>query len=226
LQVPNESLSLLTRKGYKEQEAKRALRMNDHNVDHALKFLVKEKEKKGRKMIEDTRRREEFIEQQRYGMTPLKKAVELHGLKDLVSVGFEKVLAAEALRRNENDIEGAIKDLTNSETNRIIQLDIDSREKRKRSQVAHAALEEIVSMGLERSRVLEAVRASSNLDSLNLFDEEVPLINDNVDALDLEMETDIVSFLSEDALSDYDFDVTEEIEAIKEYLGLLAFKGK
>lgn len=161
LQIPDESISLLMSMGYSEREAKRALRMSNQQIEMAIDFLVDEKEKRERKREEDLRRRDEIMEQKRYGTTPLKKAVDLQRLNELVSVGFEKELAAEALRRNENDTEKALDDLTNPETNSVIQADIESRKVKRRRRTENTAIEEFVSMGFERSRVVEAVRANS-----------------------------------------------------------------
>ncbi|KAG5559499.1 hypothetical protein RHGRI_009134 [Rhododendron griersonianum] len=128
LQVPDEALSLLMSMGYKEHNAKRALRMSNQDVESAVGFIVEEKEKKAQKQEEDIQRRNEIMEQKRYGMTPLRKPVDLQRLNELVSIGFEKDLAAEALRRNENDTQKALDDLTNPESNSAIQVIITSVE--------------------------------------------------------------------------------------------------
>ncbi|XAR66832.1 hypothetical protein NMG60_11013181 [Bertholletia excelsa] len=158
LQVPDEALSLLMSMGYKEHDAKRALRMSNQDVESAVDFLLEEKAKKAQKREEDIRRRNEIMEQKRYGMTPLKKPVDLLRLGELVSIGFEKELAAEALRRNENDTQKALDDLTNPESNSSIQLDIDSRKRRRLRQASDAAIEELISMGFPRAAVVAAVR--------------------------------------------------------------------
>uniref|UniRef100_A0A5B7BXS4 Putative NEDD8 ultimate buster 1 n=1 Tax=Davidia involucrata TaxID=16924 RepID=A0A5B7BXS4_DAVIN len=158
LQVPDEALSLLMSMGYKERDAKRALRMSNQDVESAVDFLVEEKSKRVQKREEDIRRRNEITEQKRYGMTPLRKAVDLERLNELVSIGFEKELAAEALRRNENDTQKALDDLTNPESNSAIQHDIESRKKKRLRQTADAAIEVLVSMGFPRATVVAAVR--------------------------------------------------------------------
>lgn len=158
LQVPDEALSLLMSMGYKERNSKRALRMSNQQIDRAIDFLVEEKAKKEKKREEDIQRRNEIMEQKRYGMTPLRKAVDLQSLHMLVSIGFEKELAAEALRRNENDTQKALDDLTNPETNSAIQLDIESRKRKRQRQANEAAIEELISMGFERSEVVTAVQ--------------------------------------------------------------------
>lgn len=47
--------------GYKEQDAKRALRMNNQVVENAVDFLVEEREKKARKRVDDLKRQKEIM---------------------------------------------------------------------------------------------------------------------------------------------------------------------
>ncbi|XP_059637852.1 uncharacterized protein LOC132279826 [Cornus florida] len=159
LQVPDEALSLLMSMGYKEHDAKKAMRISNQDVESAIDFLVEEKTKKAQKREDDIRRRNEIMEQKRYGKTQLGKAVDLQRLNELVSIGFEKELAAEALRRNENDNQKALDELTNPESNSAIQLYIESRKRKRLHQAADAAIEELVSMGFPRETVVAAVRA-------------------------------------------------------------------
>ncbi|KAJ0090157.1 hypothetical protein Patl1_13955 [Pistacia atlantica] len=137
LQVPDEALSLVISMGFSEHDAKRALRISNQDVGQ---------------------------EQKKYGVTPLKKAVDLQNLKELVSIGFEKELACQALRRNENDTQKALDDLTNPETNSALQVHIESRKRKRRRQAADATIEQLVSMGFERSKVVEACQDGSNFD--------------------------------------------------------------
>ncbi|KAH6779292.1 ubiquitin-associated domain-containing protein [Perilla frutescens var. hirtella] len=157
LQVPDESLSFFMSMGYKEREAKRALRMNNLDVGTALDFLVEEKAKRAQKREEDLRRQKEILEQKKYGTTPLRKAVNLEKLNELVSIGFQKELAAEALRRNENDTQKALDDLTNPETNAVLQNEIISRKRKRLREKAKSASENLVSMGFERASVEAAL---------------------------------------------------------------------
>lgn len=166
LQVPDEALSLVMSMGFFERDAKRALRMNNQDVGSAIDFLVEEKAKKLQKKEEDIQRRNEIKEQKRYGMTPLKKAVDLERLKELVSIGFEKELAAEALRKNENDTQKALDDLTNPEINSALQDNIKSRKRKKQKQEKDSAIEEVVRMGFERSRVVTAFEAGGTIEQV------------------------------------------------------------
>ncbi|KAG9453013.1 hypothetical protein H6P81_005917 [Aristolochia fimbriata] len=170
LQVLDEALSLLMSMGYKERAAKRALRMTNQNVESAVAFLVEEKEREAQRHEEDLKQRKEIMEQKKYGMTPMKKAVNLQRLNELVSIGFEKSLAAEALRRNENDTQKALDDLTNTETNSKIQVYIDSKKRNRQRKALDAAIEEFISVGFERSQVVTALQASETKEeALNLL---------------------------------------------------------
>ncbi|KAK4854139.1 hypothetical protein QYF36_019487 [Acer negundo] len=166
LQVPDESLSLVMSMGFKEQDAKRALRISNQDVGIAIDFLVEEKAKRAQKREDNNRRRREIAEQKQYGMTPLKKAVDFQRLKALVSIGYEKELAAEALRRNENDTEKALDDLTNPESNSSIQLEIESRKRKRHQKSTNVNIEQLVSMGFERSAVVEASRAGGSIEQI------------------------------------------------------------
>lgn len=61
LQVPDELLSLLMSMGYKQNDAKRALRMSGQDVGSAVELLVDLKEKKMRKREDDRRRQHEIM---------------------------------------------------------------------------------------------------------------------------------------------------------------------
>ncbi|XP_039169038.1 uncharacterized protein LOC120293522 [Eucalyptus grandis] len=60
LQVPDESLSLVMSMGFKECNARRALRMTNQDVGSAVDFLIEEKAKKLQKREGDIKRRKEL----------------------------------------------------------------------------------------------------------------------------------------------------------------------
>ncbi|VFQ87988.1 unnamed protein product [Cuscuta campestris] len=126
--------------------------MNNQDVQSAVNFLIEEKEKNKRKKEENLTRQRDLLEQR------LKKPVNLHYLNELVLVGFEKGLAAEALRRNENDMQKALDDLTNPQTNSAIQQYIESNKKKRLRNAQNAAIEQIAAMGFPRESVIAAVR--------------------------------------------------------------------
>ncbi|KAG4133574.1 hypothetical protein ERO13_D08G101600v2 [Gossypium hirsutum] len=250
LQVPDEALSHVMSMGFKERDARRALRLNNQDIGRAVDFLFEEKAKRKQKREDDIQHKIEIMELKQYGVTPLKKAVNVEKLKELVAIGFEKKLAAEALRRNENDFQKALDDLTNPETNSAIQLDIESRKRKREQRAVNARIEELVSMGFDRSRVVAVVQAGETMEQTmsRLLPEVDPLLafdanssgnpaseasNLNPDSVegpltadeerDVEMEDELARDIGKaDALSDYDIEVTKEGEAIQEYLALLA----
>ncbi|PNX88164.1 NEDD8 ultimate buster 1-like protein [Trifolium pratense] len=88
---------------------------------------------------------------------------ELWGISEL---RFEKELAAEALRRNENDTQKALDDLTNPETNSDLQVKIESRKMKRQKKAKDSAIEKVVQMGFERSRVVAAFEEGGNLEEV------------------------------------------------------------
>lgn len=58
--MSDESLSLVMSMGFKEQDAKRSLRICNQDVGSAIDFLVEEKEKRAREREEDEQRRREI----------------------------------------------------------------------------------------------------------------------------------------------------------------------
>lgn len=261
LQVPDEALSLLMNMGYKEKSAKRALRMSGQDIQNAVGFLVEQRAKKTRRYEENIQRQHEILEQKKYGTTPQKKAVAIQRLNELVSIGFERDLAAEALRLNENDTQLALDLLTDPDKNSALQHTIESR--KAKAQRFSADVEELVSMGHNRAAVMDALRTLTKEEALRQLGQ--PLPNDgnplSVDAAtegtlgaaaaddddaaaaaaaaaadadasaaaaespendrDEEMENEIARELTQDAMADYDIEVSKEGDAIAEYLSLL-----
>lgn len=59
--MPDEALSLLMSMGYKQHDAKKALRMNGQDVESAVGFLIEEKARKAQKREDDIRRKLEIM---------------------------------------------------------------------------------------------------------------------------------------------------------------------
>ncbi|WOK91620.1 hypothetical protein Cni_G00311 [Canna indica] len=171
LQIPDEALSLLLGMGYKENAAKRALRMTGQDIQSAVDFLVEERARKIRRKEENIQRQAEILEQQEYGATPKNKPIDLQQLNELVSIGFERDLAAEALRVNENDAQMALDLLTDPEKNCALQSQLEKRNKSRALKQTEADIEELVSMGYDRSSVVDAIQRSNTIDeALDLLD--------------------------------------------------------
>ncbi|KAM7265759.1 hypothetical protein ACFE04_003442 [Oxalis oulophora] len=166
LEVTDESLTLVMSMGFREHEAKRGLRMSNQDVGNAVNFLVEEREKQALREQEDIQKRDEITEQKSYGVTPLKKAVDMKKVNYFFSIGFEKELAAEALRRNENHTQNALDDLTNPETNSTIQLHLETRKRKREQKATDKTVDKLVSMGFERDRAIEAVAVGGSFEEM------------------------------------------------------------
>ncbi|CAN6236431.1 unnamed protein product [Urochloa humidicola] len=292
LQVPDEAISMLMDMGYEARSAKRALKMTGYDIQSSVDLLCEEREKKIRRREEDRERQREIMEQMRYGRTPMNKAVDLQKLKGLTTIGFEKYLAAEALRINENDAEKALDLLTNPEQNCILQSKIQAKRSRASrgigagSSSLRAAAARTVPINSSQAFVSapphvdgnapphagdgnapEGNDADGNLPEGNnedgnlpegndedgnplegndaqLLESEEAMINEEtanedvvmtdevavddehsnsnpVPARDVSMESELAHDLTGDALDDYDIDVSDEGQAIAEYLSLL-----
>ncbi|CAL5070354.1 unnamed protein product [Urochloa decumbens] len=301
LQVPDEAISMLMDMGYEARSAKRALKMTGYDIQSSVDLLCEEREKKIRRREEDRERQREILEQMRYGRTPMNKAVDLQKLKGLTTIGFEKYLAAEALRINENDAEKALDLLTNPEQNCILQSKIQAKRSRASrgigagSSSSRAAAARTAPINNAQASVSapqhaadgnappltgdgnapplagdvnapplagdgnapEGNDADGNLPEGNdadgnplegndaqLLDSEEAMINEEtenedvamtdevavddehsnsnpVPARDVSMESELAHDLTGDALDDYDIDVSDEGQAIAEYLSLL-----
>ncbi|RRT55481.1 hypothetical protein B296_00032323 [Ensete ventricosum] len=223
--------------GYKENAAKRALRMTGQDVQSAVHFLVEEQARKILRKQENIQRQAEILYRHLSDCSPVSRIMACTLIVNLFC-SFERDLAAEALRVNDNDVQKALDLLTNPERNCALQvLDI----------------EELVSLGYNRSSVVDAVqRSHTKEDALELLvgtnskDSQHATINHpkddqgpstaltNDDKMDLGeehkysrdevMEDELAKELTGDPLADYDMEVMKEGEAIAEYLALLDSK--
>ncbi|CAN6449935.1 unnamed protein product [Victoria cruziana] len=121
-QVSDEGLTKLMNLGYQRRAAKRALIICGQDIENAANFLIEERTKRARRMEADRQRIEDTREQKSYGLTPKGKLVSAESLTVLTSLGIEKRIAAEALRRAENDVQRALDDVTNPDTHCDIQV--------------------------------------------------------------------------------------------------------
>ncbi|XP_010413737.1 PREDICTED: NEDD8 ultimate buster 1-like isoform X2 [Camelina sativa] len=166
LQIPDETLSLVMGMGFQEKDAKRALRLNNQDIASSVDFLIEERAKRAQKREEDLQRQKEINEQKRYGVTPMKKAVDMQMLNRLNSIGYARDLAAESLRRNENDFQQALDTLTNPKVNSSIQAYIESRKRKRQEQLVGISVDELVTMGFERGRATSALQAGGNREDI------------------------------------------------------------
>lgn len=59
--MSDEALSLVMSMGFKEHDAKRALRISSQDVGSAIDFLIEEKAKREQQMQDNIRRRDEIM---------------------------------------------------------------------------------------------------------------------------------------------------------------------
>ncbi|KAG2298053.1 hypothetical protein Bca4012_009262 [Brassica carinata] len=157
LQIPDETLSVVMGMGFQEKDAKRALRLNNKDIATSVNFLIEERAKRAQKHKDDLQRQKEILEQKTYGVTPMNKAVDMQMLDRLVLIGYARDLAAESLRRHENDFQKALDALTSPEVNSSIQVYIESRKRKRQEQHVGITVDELVSMGFERGQATSAL---------------------------------------------------------------------
>ncbi|ESQ50280.1 hypothetical protein EUTSA_v10001944mg [Eutrema salsugineum] len=166
LQIPDETLSLVMGMGFQEKDAKRALRLNNQDIASSVDFLIEKRAKRVQKLKDNHQRQKEILEQKTYGVTPMKKAVDMQMLDRLVSIGYARDLAAESLRRNENDFQKALDGLTNPEVNCSIQVYIESRKRKRQEKLVGITVDELVSMGFERGQATSALEAGGDREDI------------------------------------------------------------
>ncbi|CAM6119310.1 unnamed protein product [Calypogeia fissa] len=158
LQVSDEAVAQLAAMGFAAVESRRALRMCGQDVHRAIEFTMEEKRKKQEQREKDRRVRRELREQRRFGKTPRGKVVDMTKLNELASIGYERSVAAEALRQCENDFQRALDVVSNPAAYAALQVSLEARPPRR--QVDDAALTTLLSMGFDRERAIQALQRS------------------------------------------------------------------
>ncbi|KAF2583570.1 hypothetical protein F2Q68_00003588 [Brassica cretica] len=166
LQIPDETLSVVMGMGFHEKDAKRALRLNNKDIATSVDFLIEERAKRAQKHKDDLQRQKEIFEQKTYGVTPMNKAVDMQMLDRLVLIGYARDLAAESLRRHENDFQKALDALTSPEVNSSIQVYIESRKRKRQEQQVGITVDELVSMGFERGQATSALEVGGKREDI------------------------------------------------------------
>ncbi|KAF3548441.1 hypothetical protein DY000_02005172 [Brassica cretica] len=166
LQIPDETLSVVMGMGFHEKDAKRALRLNNKDIATSVDFLIEERAKIAQKHKDDLQRQKEIFEQKTYGVTPMNKAVDMQMLDRLVLIGYARDLAAESLRRHENDFQKALDALTSPEVNSSIQVYIESRKRKRQEQQVGITVDELVSMGFERGQATSALEVGGKREDI------------------------------------------------------------
>lgn len=250
LQVSDEALALLAGMGFSLKESKRALRVSEQNVSSAIEFVMEERRKKNEKREEDRHHQQQRRQQKQYGMTPDGKPVDLAKLEEIVSIGYENILAAEALRQSENNIQAALDILTDPSRNTDLQSTLLHTKQRRRKRLDEGTLEELIAMGFQRDQAIQALQNSEDkshaLDQLlqgnvattdartsgegssnslltdkDTAEQPTTPVETLLENRDSEMEEEIIMNITGDPLAEYDIEVQKEGEAILEYLKML-----
>jgi len=111
LQVPDAPLAMLQEMGFTPSEARRALRFSGGDMDGALTFVSQQREAvqaRRQRNRTDAAWREE---RKKYGRTGKGQYVERDMLQRLTDMGYDKVVAAEALRSLDNAFNAALETL-------------------------------------------------------------------------------------------------------------------
>ncbi|KAG8043707.1 hypothetical protein GUJ93_ZPchr0458g22754 [Zizania palustris] len=225
LQVPDEAISILMGMGYGARAAKRALKMTGYDIQSSVDLLCEEREKKFRRIQEDREMQEEILEQRKYGKTPMKKAVDIKKLKFLVTIG--KILSR-AMRSSRGSGAGsssssaatatAASDVNNSQAPGNTSTTVPDGSATEGSNVLSVMNEDAVNNNGEAANNDEEDEDAMD-DGASEGDEDAnppPAI-----ARDVVMENELANELTGDVLDDYDIDVSNEGQAIAEYLSLL-----
>ncbi|GLI69576.1 hypothetical protein VaNZ11_014234 [Volvox africanus] len=122
LQVSDEALAMLRGMGYGLQESRRGLRLSGGDVTAAVDFIL-EQRKAGAERSARRKRVEDWnYERVKYGKTASGNYVDADQLDRLEGLEFDRKLAAEALRRNENRGQDALDELGSKERRRALEL--------------------------------------------------------------------------------------------------------
>ncbi|KAK9817072.1 hypothetical protein WJX72_009049 [[Myrmecia] bisecta] len=150
LQVSDESLAGLLAMGFSSSEAVRALRFCQGDENQAAEFIVNQRQKATERKAQDTRRRQLVREQRSFGRTATGALVNAEALTQLQALGYERVLAAEALRQADNDMQPALDALLDPAQAEALQLTVVrgmQGKKRRLGQAASADVSRLTAMG-------------------------------------------------------------------------------
>ncbi|GLC68053.1 hypothetical protein PLESTF_000639800 [Pleodorina starrii] len=128
LQVSDEALALLQGMGYDLKESRRGLRLSGGDVTAAVDFIQEQRKTEAERKARRKRVHDWNYERVQYGKSSSGHYVDPDQLDRLEGLGYERRLAAEALRRNENRGQNALDELSHPERRRALQLGLALQE--------------------------------------------------------------------------------------------------
>jgi len=108
--------------GFRQHEARSALLACGKDVGGAAACVLQRRGAAQARVEAQREKRRRSAELKTYGLTPMGRAVDAHGLEQLVGLGYVRPLAAEALRQSENDLNEALSALGSPERQEALQL--------------------------------------------------------------------------------------------------------
>ena len=134
LDAPPAALAALREMGYSRREAARALRFCGGDAGAAVTFIGEQREKQRARADERRRQRAWLAERTAYGKTDGGLYVDRALLEQLEPLGYERALAAEALRARGNDLQAALDVLTDPVRRGALQLAAVARQIKEQEQ--------------------------------------------------------------------------------------------
>uniref|UniRef100_A0A383VM59 UBA domain-containing protein n=1 Tax=Tetradesmus obliquus TaxID=3088 RepID=A0A383VM59_TETOB len=166
LQLSPGALLALAEMGYAEQEAQRALRFSGDDLAAAVDFLTEQRQRDQARRAERGKQRDWLREREAYGKTPSGKFVDQQPLQQLLQLGYEKGLAAEALRAADNDGQAALDVLGDPVRRGALQLALIAQQMLEEEQgpqsVKASRVRRLTAMGFKEKAARIALKAAVN----------------------------------------------------------------
>uniref|UniRef100_A0A383VMY7 UBA domain-containing protein n=1 Tax=Tetradesmus obliquus TaxID=3088 RepID=A0A383VMY7_TETOB len=166
MQLSPGALLALAEMGYAEQEAQRALRFSGDDLAAAVDFLTEQRQRDQARRAERGKQRDWLREREAYGKTPSGKFVDQQPLQQLLQLGYEKGLAAEALRAADNDGQAALDVLGDPVRRGALQLALIAQQMLEEEQgpqsVKASRVRRLTAMGFKEKAARIALKAAVN----------------------------------------------------------------
>jgi len=225
--------------GFSAAEACLALRSCGGDVNAASGFAFSRRDAATARAAQRRAERRARRELESLGRTPTGKLVDPRQLDSLMSMGYERRLAAAALLRAENELGAALDTLSNPDSNAALQASMESAgaDARRRAE-RRAALAQLTGMGFSEAAARTAMRlaggdaaaATELLLSGGVEEEEEEAEGEAEEEeeeaageqVDEEMERELAGAVrGAEGGEGYELDVEEELEAANKHLAML-----
>ncbi|DBB10937.1 hypothetical protein WJX82_008688 [Trebouxia sp. C0006] len=161
LQVSDESLATLASMGFTTSQATRALRFCEGDTEQAASFAAEQAQLSKNRKADHKEQKKLRKEMRSYGATGSGKLVDAAGLQLLENMGFQRALAAEALKQNDNEGQAALDALADPKRAEQLQLAAYLTSATNTSAKVSpdpAALDTLLNMGFNRKSATTALQ--------------------------------------------------------------------